>query len=58
MIKTIRKHSCVMIPTPDSMLRVFMLYKALAEKRDIPKQEIPVFERKGFSVIEWGGAEI
>lgn len=45
-------------PTPDSELRVFMLYKALDEKIDLPLQEIKPFERKGFSVIEWGGSEL
>lgn len=45
-------------PTPDSLLRVFMVYKPLQEKIDIPEQKLPTFERKGFSVVEWGGTEI
>jgi hypothetical protein len=45
-------------PSPDSELRVFMVYKALDEKVDIGAQVIKPFERKGFSVIEWGGSEI
>ena len=45
-------------PTPDSELRVFMVYKALNEKIDIPAQVIKTFERKGFSVVEWGGSEL
>lgn len=45
-------------PTPDSELRVFMVYKALDEKIDIGAQVIKPFERKGFSVIEWGGSEL
>ena len=42
-------------PKPNSMLRVFMVYKPLAEKIEIIEQEISTFERTGFSVIEWGG---
>jgi len=45
-------------PAPDSELRVFMVYKALNEKIDLPAQVIKPFERKGFSVIEWGGSEL
>ncbi len=42
-------------PTPDSMLRIFMVYKPLNEYVSIPEQKLESFERKGFSVIEWGG---
>jgi hypothetical protein len=45
-------------PKPDSMLRVFMVYKPLSEKISLPTQNLTSFERKGFSVIEWGGAEL
>ncbi|MDD2400683.1 MAG: hypothetical protein PHD60_00445 [Clostridia bacterium] len=45
-------------PKPDSMLRVFMVYKPLDEYMKIEKQELDSFERKGFSVVEWGGTEI
>lgn len=44
-------------PKPDSMLRVFMEYKPLTAKIDLPPQKITPFERKGFAVIEWGGSE-
>ena len=46
------------IPKPDSMLRVFMLIKALDEKIEIKPQVLEKFKRKGFSVIEWGGSEL
>lgn len=42
-------------PTPDSLLRVFMIAKPLTEYREIPEQKLSKFERKWFSVIEWGG---
>ncbi len=45
-------------PTPDSLLRVFMAYVPLEEKVDIEPQQLETFERKGFTVVEWGGSEI
>ena len=45
-------------PEPDSMLRVFMVYKALNTKVEVQEQLLPSFERKGFSVVEWGGSEL
>ena len=45
-------------PAPDSILRVFMAWKPLEKPVDIPAQTLPIFERRGFTVVEWGGAEI
>ena len=45
-------------PTPDSMLRVFMVFKALDKPIEIEEPEIVTFERHGFCVIEWGGSEL
>ena len=45
-------------PAPDSMLRVFMVYRPLDEPVEIQAQEIRPFERKGFTVVEWGGSEL
>ena len=42
-------------PKPDSILRVFMVYEKADENTILPKQEIKPFERKGFTVVEWGG---
>ena len=42
-------------PKPDSILRVFMVYEKADETTILPKQEIKPFERKGFTVVEWGG---
>jgi hypothetical protein len=47
----------VITPTPDAILRVFMVFKPLAEAIDIAPQIFSPFERKGFTVVEWGGAE-
>jgi hypothetical protein len=46
------------IPKPDSILRIFMVYKALDKYQKVEKQELPSFERKGFTVVEWGGTEL
>lgn len=45
-------------PQPDSILRVFMVYRALDMPIDIEEQELEPFEREGFTVVEWGGTEI
>lgn len=45
-------------PTPDSMLRVFMAYKPLDQFEAVTPQQIKTFDRKGFSVVEWGGTEL
>lgn len=42
-------------PKPDSILRVFMIFKPLHEKIEIEPQVFQPFERKGFTVVEWGG---
>ncbi len=43
-------------PTPDSILRVFLAMKPLDEYVEIEPQELPAFERNGFTVVEWGGS--
>ncbi len=45
-------------PAPDSMLRVFMVYQPLTEAIEIEAPKIIPFERRGFTVIEWGGREL
>lgn len=45
-------------PRPDSILRVFMVARAIDRPIEVIAQEIAPFERKGFSVIEWGGEEL
>ena len=52
-------HACLTVtPEPDSLLRVFMAWKPLEAPADLPAQELPAFERTGFTVVEWGGAEL
>lgn len=46
------------VPKPDSLLRVFMVYKPLTEKVEVKPQEIKPFVRTGFTVVEWGGTAL
>ena len=45
-------------PEPDSVLRVFMVYKPLETVIEVEEPTIEPFERKGFTVVEWGGTEM
>ena len=45
-------------PAPDSECRIFMAYVPLENPVKIEPQQLTPFERKGFSVVEWGGCEI
>ena len=45
-------------PEPDSILRVFMVYKSLEKPVDVEQQHFVPFNREGFTVIEWGGSEL
>lgn len=45
-------------PSPDTMIRVFMAWKSLEEEIEIEPQVLNAPERKGFTVVEWGGTEI
>lgn len=45
-------------PEPDSVLRVFMAYKALKKSIEIEEPQITPFKRKGFAAVEWGGTEV
>ena len=45
-------------PAPESLLRVFMAFAPLDAPVEIEPQEFEPFERVGFCVVEWGGAEI
>lgn len=47
-------------PTPDSMMRMFMLFTLYdnCPEIELEKQVFTPFNRTGFSLIEWGGSEI
>ncbi|MDR0883706.1 MAG: hypothetical protein LBN05_03755 [Oscillospiraceae bacterium] len=49
----------VVNPAPDSTLRVFMVYKPLTAPVAVPAPaERPAFDRKGFTLVEWGGTQV
>ena len=43
-------------PTPDTIIRVFMIYKPIDKKIYIQEQELTRVERYGYTVVEWGGS--
>ena len=46
-------------PQPDSILRVFMVWKSLTEPVEVETPDAPAgFARDGFTVVEWGGREV
>lgn len=45
-------------PAPDTVIRVFMAWKGLDRPEKITPQELTAVERNGFTVVEWGGAEV
>lgn len=44
------------IPTPDTLIRVMMDWKAIEEPIYIPEQELTTPERTWFTVVEWWGS--
>lgn len=45
-------------PTPDTTIRVIMDYKPLNKEIKVKEQTLATKERKGFTVVEWGGSKI
>ena len=44
-------------PKPDTMIRIFLCIKKIDTLIDIKEQNLEKNERKGFTVIEWGGSD-
>lgn len=44
-------------PAPDTVLRVFMAYYPSETPVALPAQKLTPTERKGFTLVEWGGTE-
>lgn len=51
-----RDAALIIEPAPDTVTRVFMEYRPLAEYREVGPQTLPYITRDGFTVVEWGGA--
>ena len=45
-------------PAPDTLIRVFMAWRALEAPAEIAPQTLAAPERTGFTAVEWGGAEV
>ena len=45
-------------PAPDTLIRVFMAFQPLEAPVEIESQILTAPKREGFTVIEWGGAQI
>ena len=45
-------------PKPETLIRINMAYKPLPFKIEVKEQYLPRQERKGYTVIEWGGTRI
>lgn len=43
---------------PDTIIRVYMQFKAVDQKEDIQEQKLTTPARNGFVAVEWGGTEI
>ena len=42
-------------PKPDTLIRIFLSIKKLDSPIEIKEQKLEHIERKGFTVVEWGG---
>ena len=58
-IETINKIMPLKVtPKPDTVIRILMEYKALDKPIKVKKQQLKTPQRKGFTLVEWGGTEI
>jgi hypothetical protein len=48
----------ILSPEPDTLIRVFMAWKAVDQPIGIEPQTIATPERIGFTVVEWGGCKV
>lgn len=58
-METVNKEMPLTIsPAPDTVIRVFMVYKPVDSKINITEQKLETPVRNGFTVVEWGGSLI
>jgi hypothetical protein len=55
-----RRYPLRIEPAPETTLRVFMAYKGVSEGEcvGVREQELKGTERRGFTVVEWGGGKV
>ena len=42
-------------PKPDTSIRIFLDYQGLDKPINLPEQKLSTIDRKGFTLVEWGG---
>ena len=45
-------------PAPDTQIRVFMTFTPSDEPVETAEQDLPHYERNGFTLVEWGGCSL
>jgi hypothetical protein len=45
-------------PAPDTVIRVFMAWQSSDTFVSLPEQDLTAPQRQGFTVVEWGGAQV
>lgn len=45
-------------PQPETIIRILMTYKGLDKKINVKEQPLQKVERKGYTIVEWGGTQI
>jgi hypothetical protein len=45
-------------PKPETAIRIYMEFYGLENYTQINKQQLPKTERNGFTLVEWGGADV
>ena len=45
-------------PAPETLIRVFMIFQPMKTAKTLPEQVLQPVQRKGFTVVEWGGTEL
>lgn len=53
-----QRNSLEMQPAPDAALRILICYRPLEQPIEVEEQELKGFERKGFTIVEWGGMQL
>ena len=43
-------------PEPDTLIRIFLSIKKIDAPMEIKEQKLEHNERKGYTVVEWGGS--
>ncbi len=45
-------------PTPDTLIRVLMIYKPLDKEINVKEQQLTKIVRSGYTLVEWGGTNL